>query len=339
MVYTNPENIKHILISRIDAVGDVVLTLPTCIYLKQLIPGVTISFLGRGYTRPIVDACSAVDHFIDHDELVLLSEQKQIENIRSRNIDVIVHAFIKTTIARLGKKAGIRIRIGITSKNSHFLYCNRLIRLSRGKSFLHEAQRPIFLLRAIGIDHVPTQGTLGYSYRDYFKPTTELPAHLSAHLKDGRFNLILHPKSNGSGREWHMDNFKALINKLPASKFNIIITGSPKEALLFEDWVKDMPDNVTDLSGKMSLPELVAFIFKADGLLASGTGPVHIAAASGIHTLGLFPISWAMNAIQWAPMGRKGQHIESNSDDLSSITVDKVAGAIMDWVKPVKAIS
>ncbi|MEO6524542.1 MAG: glycosyltransferase family 9 protein [Mucilaginibacter sp.] len=336
----NPnDNIKHILIHRIDAVGDVVLTLPTCIYLKQVIPEVIISFLGRGYTKPIVDACSAVDHFIDHDELVLMTEQEQIANIRARNIDVIVHAFIKTTVARLGKKAGIPIRIGITSKNSHFLYCNRLIRLSRGKSFLHEAQRPIFLLRAIGIDHVPTQGTLAYSYRDHFKPATELPERLSQHLKADKFNLILHPKSNGSGREWHMDRFKALINKIPASKFNIIITGSPKEALLFEDWVKDMPANVTDLSGKMSLAELVAFIFKADGLLASGTGPVHIGAASGIHTLGLFPISWAMNAIQWAPLGRKGQHIESDSDDLSSISVDMVMDAIMEWVKPVKSIS
>jgi len=326
------DNIRHILISRIDAVGDVVLTLPACIYLKQQIPGVIISFLGRSYTRPIVDACSAVDHFIDYEELELMTDQEQISNIRSRNIDVIVHTFIKTTIARLGKKAGIPIRIGITSKNSHFFYCNRLIRLSRRKSFLHEAQRPIFLLRGIGIDHVPTQGTLAYSFKDYFKPTCELSPELTRNIKPDKFNLIMHPKSNGSGREWDMDNFAALAKLLPASKFNIIITGSPKEALLFKDWVKDLPDHVTDLSGKMSLDELVAFIFKADGLLASGTGPLHIAAATGIHTLGLFPISWAMNATQWAPLGRQGEHIESDGDDLSSITVPMVLERINYWV-------
>jgi len=327
------DNIRHILISRIDAVGDVVLTLPTCIYLKQQIPGVTISFLGRSYTKPIVDACSAVDHFIDYEELESMTEQEQTANISSRNIDVIIHAFIKTTIARLGKKAGIPIRIGITSKNSHFLYCNRLIRLSRRKSFLHEAQRPIFLLKAIGIEHVPTQGTLAYSFKEYFKPTCELSAELAKNIRPGKFNIIFHPKSNGSGREWAMDRFKELAHRLPESKFHIIITGSPKEALLFEDWVKDMPGHVTNLSGKMSLDQLIAFIFKADGLLASGTGPLHIAAASGIHTLGLFPISWVINATQWAPLGRKGEHIESDGDDLESISVDAVLERINDWVK------
>ena len=330
----NPtENIQHILISRIDAVGDVVLTLPTCIYLKQLIPKVTISFLGKTYTKAVVDACLAVDHFINHDELELMNEQEQIEHVKSKNIDVIVHAFINTKIAKLAKQAGIPIRIGITSKNSHFLYCNRLIRLSRRKSFLHEAQRPIFLLRAIGIDYVPTMGTLAYNFRDHFKPVTPLPERISKKLSPDKFNLIIHPKSNGSGREWDMDNFKALTERLPAEKYNIMITGSPKEQVIMKDWMKTLPSHVIDLSGQMSLAELITFIFKADGLLASGTGPLHIAAATGIHTLGLFPLSWAMNAIQWAPLGRKGQHIESDSDDLSSISVKMVVKAVEEWVK------
>jgi heptosyltransferase-3 len=339
MPVNKSDKIQHILISRVDAVGDVVLTLPICIYLKQQIPGVIISFLGRDYTKPIVDACSAIDHFIDYEELEAKTDQEQISDIRARNIDVIVHTFIKTSIARLGKKAGIPIRIGITSKNSHFLYCNRLIRLSRRKSFLHEAQRPIFLLSAIGIDHIPTQGTLAYNFNEYFKPKTALSPELQANIKPGKFNIIFHPKSNGSGREWDMDNFKALAHRLPASKYHIIITGSPKESLLFVDWMKDMPAHVTDLSGLMSLAELISFIFKADGLLASGTGPLHIAAATGIHALGLFPISWAMNATQWEPLGRKGEHIESDSDDLSSITVDMVAERINNWLRPETKLS
>src|ERR1700761_8866680 len=103
MPYSNNDNIKHILISRVDAVGDVVLTLPICIYLKQQIPGVIISFLGRTYTQPIIDCCSAVDHFINYDEIGAMPEQEQISNIRQRNIDVIVHIFIKREIAKLGK--------------------------------------------------------------------------------------------------------------------------------------------------------------------------------------------------------------------------------------------
>jgi len=49
--------------------------------------------------------------------------------------------------------------------------------------------------------------------------------------------------------------------------------------------------------------------------------------------LGLFPITRSVNATRWAPLGIKAEHIESNSDDLSSITEDMVLKRIMNWLK------
>jgi ADP-heptose:LPS heptosyltransferase len=121
--------------------------------------------------------------------------------------------------------------------------------------------------------------------------------------------------------------------ELPEEKFNLFITGSEKEHELFKTWIPELPRHITDLSGKMSMDELIAFVFNADGLLASGTGPLHLAAASGIHTLGLFPVKRSINAGRWAPLGRKAEHMESNGDDLSSISVDMVYKRIMEWQK------
>jgi heptosyltransferase-3 len=327
------KQVKHILINRIDAMGDVVLQLPTCIYLKQLYPDVTISFLGRTYTKPVIDACKAVDHFINYDELKELPVNDVAAIFKAKGIDAVIHEFPVKHVAEAAKKAGVNIRIGVTSRNYHFLTCNKLVRLSRRRSDLHEAQQDIYLCRPLGVTHVPTLGTLSYSYKDNFKPTVQLPPAFAQLLTKDKFNLILHTKSNGNGREWEQEQFTALIKRLPEDKFRIFITGSEKEHELFKTWIPQLPAHVIDVSGKLSLNEFIAFIYKADGLLASGTGPLHVAAASGVHTLGLFPTTQAINATRWAPLGIKAEHIESDSDDLSSITVDMVFNRINGWLK------
>jgi len=326
--------IKHIAISRIDAMGDVILTLPVCIYLKLLVPDIIITFLARSYTQPLINSCTAVDHFINYDELEALSKDEQINLIEQRKIDVIVHEFSNEKITALARQAGIKIRIGRTSKYYNFINCNKLVKLKRKSSDLHEAQQMIYLLKPLGAIHIPTIGTLANLYEDSFKPRTELPVALNLYLNKDKFNLIIHPKSNGHGCEWVMDNFTQLIQELPQEKFNIIITGSASEHQLFKTWIPQLPDHVIDLSGKMTLNELIAFVSKADGLLASGTGPLHLAAALGIHTLGLFPAEpRPVNAIRWAPLGKKAEHIESDSDDLSSITVNIVFKRIIGWLQ------
>ncbi|WP_448702186.1 glycosyltransferase family 9 protein [Mucilaginibacter sp. AW1-3] len=333
MLVAKNRTIRHFLINRIDNIGDVILTLPVCIYLKLLYPDIKITILARSYTRPIIDACPAIDYFVDYEELERLPEKDQIANIRERHIDVFLQTFNKTSIVKLAKQAGIPIRIGNTSKNSHFIYCNKLIRLSRGNSHLHEAQQMFLFLQPLGLTHIPSIGTLAGYYKDFYKPQTVLTSELLANLRSDKFNLIVHTMSNGHGREWEMDKYAQLINRLPQDKYNVIITGSAKEAEVLNKWVKQLPAGVINLSGKMTLDELMSFIHKADGLLASGTGPLHMAAVSGIHTLGLFPVSKSINALRWAPLGKKAEHIESDGDDLSSISVDMVLNAISSWAK------
>lgn len=332
MSFIKENNIRHVVVSRIDAIGDAVLTLPTCIYLRLLYPDLAITFLGRSYTEPVIKACPAINHFINFDEFKTLGYMEQVEFLKGKNIDAFVHEFPNRMLARAVKKAAVPVRIGTTSKNYHFFTCNKLIRLSRRNSDLHEAQQNIYLLRGIGVEHVPTIGTISNYYKKWYKPATALPSTISSQLKKDKFNLIIHPKSNGHGREWEMNRFASLIHKLPEDKFRIFITGSEKEHELFKTWMPKLPAHVIDMSGKMPVTELLSFIYQADGLLASGTGPLHLAAASGIYTLGLFPISRSINAARWAPLGKKAEHIESDSDNLDSITVDMVYDEIVAWV-------
>lgn len=220
----------------------------------------------------------------------------------------------------LAKRAGIKNRIATTNRVYHWFTCNKLVKLSRKNSDLHEAQLNIVLLRPLGINHIPTISQLPNFYN--FSSATPLPAGLATLLTKDRFNLILHPKSNGSGREWSLDRFAELINLLPPADFNIFISGSDKEQALLKDWIDTLPRNVIDITGKLTLEQLISFITQADGLVASGTGPLHIAAAAGINTLGLFPGVRPIHAGRWGPIGKRAEYIDSGSDNLNDIAAN-----------------
>jgi len=322
---------QRILISRTDAIGDVVLTLPMAAYLKELIPGVIVSFLGRTYTQPVINTCTAVDTFINYDEIKKLPQNEQAFYLMDKNIDAIIHVFPNKHVAEIAKAAGIKLRIGTTNRVFHWFTCNKLVKLSRKKSDLHEAQLNLMLLKALGLLLVPSLSDIVSHIG--FERKTLLPAELTGKLSADKFNLIIHPKSHGSGMEWGLDNFAGLINALSPDKYNVIITGSDKEKLLLKDWIGTLPATVTDMTGKMTLPQLITFISRADGLIASGTGPLHLAAMAGINTLGLFPSARPIHPGRWAPLGKKAEYLESGTNNLDLISVDLVDKQIKLWKK------
>ena len=65
------QEVKRIIISRTDSIGDVVLSLPMARYIKQHIPDAYIGFLGKAYTRAVIEACPDVDAFMDMEDFMV----------------------------------------------------------------------------------------------------------------------------------------------------------------------------------------------------------------------------------------------------------------------------
>ena len=228
----NKEKIKHIVISRTDNIGDVILTLPIATILKEHFPDVKITFLAREYVRAVVEHCDHVDAFLSWDALSCASEMDAVAQIQAQSIDAVIHAFPKKIIAQLMKRAKIKYRIGTTRRLYHWLTCNERVNFTRAKSTLHEAQLNCQLLK-------PFQISSEYSLemlRDKIALRCEetVPLHLQAAMDPNRFNLIVHPFTNGNTREWPVSHFISLIRQLPADRFNVILTGSKKESEIIE---------------------------------------------------------------------------------------------------------
>ena len=133
--------------------------------------------------------------------------------------------------------------------------------------------------------------------------------------------------------EWPLEYYTKLVEGINKEKFKIFITGSEKEKSYLAHWIEGLGDQVTDITGKFDLVEFIAFVSAADGLVASSTGPLHIAAATGIHALGLYTNTQSVNSTRWAPIGRKAEFIESQSGEIQDITPQMLIERIAKWKK------
>jgi heptosyltransferase III len=292
---------KKIIISRTDSIGDVVLTLPLAGILKENFPECKILFLGRTYTKPVVELSTFVDEFVNWDDLQ--KSKNQIEILKSQEADTIIHVFPNKEVAKIASKAKITNRIGTAGRSFHFLTCNKKVPFSRKNSDLHEAQLNTKLLTPLGINEEFSLKEIESYYG--FEKVKPLPEDFSNLIIKDKTNVILHPKSKGSAKEWGLDNFKKLIETLPKDRFHIFISGTEEEGKLIGDSLPFDQENVTSLIGKLSLDEFVSFISKTDSLVAASTGPLHISAALGKRAVGLFSPKKPIHPGRWKPIGSR----------------------------------
>jgi ADP-heptose:LPS heptosyltransferase len=328
--------LARILICRTDNIGDVVLTLPLAGYLKQVLPGVHIDFLCRAYAAPVVRQCRFVD------QVLAVEEQGDPQRMFAEGgYDTVIFAFPNRRLAQAARRAKVANRVGTSHRLYHWLTCNRLAHFSRVRSALHEAQLNFELLRPLGIAHVPALAEIPALYG---LSAPRLP-EVDALRAQAAFNLILHPKSNGNGREWPLARYAELARMLQAGPdVSLWVTGSVAEGELLARQAPEllaMP-HVRNLCGRFDLAGLTALIGAADGLIASGTGPLHMAAALGRPTLGLFPPIKPIDPARWGAVGAQARSLcapercasctgVESCTCMQAISAGEVAGIVQGW--------
>ena len=296
-----PDNFS-LIISRTDSIGDVVFTLPMAGYIKKYFPHCKIIFLGRNYTRDVVALSQFVDEFVSWDD---------VEARKNLKADCIIHVFPVKEIAQQAKQNGIKLRVGTTNRLYHWMTCNRLISLSRKNSPLHESQLNLQLLKFL---RIPTELKLEAIKNYYgFTKAAALDEEWKNLIDSTKTNVILHPKSKGSAREWGLENFSTLIDALDKNKFKIFISGTKEEGQLVKSLLEKHKD-IIDLTGQLSLKQFISFINHADALVAASTGPLHIASALGKTAIGLFAPMRPIHPGRWMPVGERANYLVLNKE-------------------------
>lgn len=319
--------IKSILISRTDRIGDVVLTLPMAGYLKKHMPLLKIGFLCTDYTKPIVERSEHVDEIINWSDLQLLDIMNQVKKIEE--YDSIVHVFPDKKIARLAKNAKVPWRIGTSHCVYNWLTCNKLVNLKRNKSFYHESQLNLILLRQFGLKEIPDLKEIATYYG--IRHSVD---NFHSSYTDEKISIALHPKSGGSSREWSIENYDALIKLLDSSRYRIFITGSESEHSNLAPLIRNN-SSVIDMVGKLTLVKFVDFLSSIDVFVAASTGPLHISAALGKIAIGLFPPKRPLFPLRWGPIGMRASYLTSGKEACTNCRKTNICECL-NSISPIK---
>ncbi len=323
-------NHKTILISRTDSIGDVVLTLPMCVWLKQQFTNCKIIFLGNTYTHPVISCLPQIDEIIEWKNIASLTKSEQIDFIKKYKIDVCIHVFPKKEIASLIKQAGVKTRVGTSHRLFNWFTCNIRPSFSRKSSLLHESQLNFELLKPFGLKFIPSLTELSRMMSAFTAKNIVLPDFITNALLLPNPKVILHTKSQGSAIEWPIENYQKLAQDLLQQGYQVFYTGTQKEGELIKPFIPKHP-NCIDTTGSMDLNQLINFISKGQTLVACSTGPMHLAGILGIKTIGLFSSIKPIHPGRWSAIGNNVINIVSanqQQNTLESITVDEVLNAI-----------
>ena len=108
-------------------------------------------------------------------------------------------------------------------------------------------------------------------------------------IGDARW-IILQPGARWVTKRWPADYFAELVQLLQAAHpdFRFAILGSADDAPTGQIIARIAPDRCLDLTGKLSLLEMVEWIRAAEMMISNDTGPMHVAAALGKPIVALF---------------------------------------------------
>jgi ADP-heptose:LPS heptosyltransferase len=112
-----------------------------------------------------------------------------------------------------------------------------------------------------------------------------------------RPRVALHPGASDPRRRWPAERFAEVADHLVAHGYEVLVTGVPAERKVVDRVVAAARSPVRPIVGELSLGGLLGCYRDCAAVVANDTGPVHVAAAVGTPTVGIF---WVGNVINCA---------------------------------------
>ncbi len=113
--------------------------------------------------------------------------------------------------------------------------------------------------------------------------------------------IALHPGVGDPRRQWPPEKFAAVGDALAAAGAHVVVTGTESEQQLVEAVVDTMEAEAHNLCGQLSLGGLAGLLSRCRLVVSNDSGPLHLAGAVGAATVGIY---WCGNMINAGPITR-----------------------------------
>ncbi len=305
----------RILLIRPDHLGDVLLTLPAVAAFKRSVPVSHLTYLVAEGLEPVADRCPEVDEtlslpFPPPDATGEPSEWEVAASatpaLRNRFDIAVLLRPRDPWSGWLVRAASIPVRIGFDQygmdrfltdmvpepPNRHAVWLAHDLMTAA----LHRLNGSIAPESAPAIPS-PTDGVLVPS-RSNQAEAEEAMARVR--LATGMNPIVLHPGTGWQLKNWPSERWGALASHLHR-RFGIapLVTGGGGEQHLVEQVVRESRGSAIGLAPPLSLGGFAALLARASMVVASDSGPLHLAAMLGTPVVGLYGPGNPAQAAPW----------------------------------------
>jgi ADP-heptose:LPS heptosyltransferase len=226
--------------------------------------------------------------------------------LAERDYDACIVTWATPRTGRIPELAGIPVRVGQARRLYSNRFTNRVtVRTEIGDVTSHWSDILLDYARAIGCD------TDDRRYR--FVPTQEDEAQARALLPDP--GIILNPCNAVASERgiWPVAGW-ALLARALLERYGlpIAISGAPADAPIAAAIVELVGDaRVTSIAGQLGIGAFGALAANARAFVGITTGSMHVAAAVGAPTVGIFPFQ-SDYPERWAPLGPNAEIVRAS---------------------------
>lgn len=334
---------KNIIIIRTDRIGEVLLSTAVVNAIKKCYPKTRISFMTSPYSKDIVDNRKDIEEILVADTIkkgaFLRDTYKISAELKKKKFDVSIVLNPHKGLHLACFLAGIPLRMGYDRKWGILL--NRKIKDLRNEGEKHEVEYALDLLNLVGIKDVNPEVYMTVDKNSQISISEKLK---NKGVDEDSKIITIHPSSSNAAKIWPYLKYVDLIKKIKSNiECEVIILGAKQEKELSEKIIKEVDENIIDMTGELNLKELAALIKKADLFIGNDAGPMHISAAVTTPVIAIFGRNIpGVSPRRWGPWGVKNVvfHKDPGCDPcydrecpyeykcLNSITVDEVFEAV-----------
>jgi ADP-heptose:LPS heptosyltransferase len=301
--------VRRLVVARTDRLGDLMLTLPAVDALRCAYPGVRLELLVDSALTEVAMRFDGVDEVWETPPTTAALAAK----LRERAPDAIICIARTGRLAVAAARAGIRHRLGAARRFYSPLF-TRTVGESRRSGDRHEVEYALSFAHRVGAMGAPARFPIKLRPEDLAGARSWMQGH---GLSPGEF-VVLHPGSGGSCPRWPMERFAELAALHRSRGISQVWSVGPGESA---------PAAAEPLH-RGSLPSLAALLRASAGIVASSTGPIHLAAALGRPALSIHA-PWASCGVQrWGPYGGGGAGVVAAAEGASQWSrAERRAGA------------
>jgi 3-deoxy-D-manno-octulosonic-acid transferase/heptosyltransferase-1 len=288
---------RSVLIIKLSAIGDVVHSLPMLEVLRSAYPDARIDWVVEEAAADVIEEHPALDNVIVSPRKSLgraaasgkitrcLGDAARfIRRLRSIHYDLVIDlqglfkSGILVGLARGRRKVGMND----SREGSRFFLSEPAFVVDRD---IHAIDRYLTVAAGLGCDVSGWDGALPVSERDREKAERMLDA---AGVGEQRF-IAVNPVAKWETKLWIPGRFSRLCDRIVQEmECKVVLTGGDSDKAYVEDIVSDMKMPAVNLAGRTGLRELACIYERAELLVTTDTGPMHIAAAMKCPVVALF---------------------------------------------------